>query len=136
MKLWQQLVIWALGGLLYVSVEILFRGWSHPSMFVVGGICFWAIGMLDRAAPGLPLLAQAFLGAAIITAMELLSGLVVNVGLGWNVWDYSQHALNYKGQICLGFSLLWVPASLAAVFADDALRRFLFHQPIPGYRWL
>lgn len=136
MKLWQQLVIWALGGLLYVSVEILFRGWSHPSMFVVGGICFWAIGMLDRAAPGLPLLAQAFLGAAIITAMELLSGLVVNVGLGWNVWDYSHHALNYKGQICLGFSLLWVPASLAAVFADDALRRFLFHQPIPGYRWL
>ena len=136
MKLWQQLVIWALGGLLYVSVEILFRGWSHPSMFVVGGICFWAIGMLDRAAPGLPLLAQAFLGAAISTAMELLSGLVVNVGLGWNVWDYSQHALNYKGQICLGFSLLWVPASLAAVFADDALRRFLFHQPIPGYRWL
>ena len=136
MKLWQQLVIWALGGLLYVSVEILFRGWSHPSMFVVGGICFWAIGMLDRVAPGLPLLAQAFLGAAIITAMELLSGLVVNVGLGWNVWDYSHHALNYKGQICLGFSLLWIPASLAAVFADDALRRFLFLQPIPGYRWL
>lgn len=135
MKLWQNLIVWAIGGLLYVSIEILFRGWSHPSMFLVGGLCFLAIGMLDQAAPGMPLLAQAFLGAGIITALELVSGLIVNVGLGLNVWDYSHHAYNYKGQICLGFSLLWVPMSLAAVFADDAFRKFLFAQPIPDYRW-
>ncbi len=105
-------------------------------MFVVGGLCFWSIGMLDRAAPGLPLLAQMFLGAAVITGLELLSGLLVNVRLGWNVWDYGALPLNYRGQICLPFFLLWIPLSLAAVFADDALRLLFFHHVPPVYRWI
>lgn len=136
MRIWQNLMIWAFGGLLYVSMEVLFRGWSHPSMFVVGGLCVLLIGRLDHFAPGLPLLAQAFLGAAIITSLELVSGLIVNVGLGMKVWDYSQYRLNFMGQICLPFSLLWIPASLAAVVVDDSLRKFFFDQPIPPYRWI
>lgn len=129
-------VIFALGGAAYVLIELAYRGWSHPSMFVVGGLCVLLIGKLDAAAPGLPLGAQAFLGAGIITALELASGLVVNVALGWHVWDYSGRPLNFMGQICLQYSLLWIPLSLAAVFADDFLRRLLFGTPLPHYRWL
>jgi hypothetical protein len=128
-------VIFVLGGVLYASAEILFRGWTHPSMLLVGGLCVLLIGKLDVLAPGLPLAAQAAAGAAIVTALELASGLVVNVWLGWNVWDYSARPLNVMGQICPLFSLLWVPASLFAAFADDALRRALFCTPIPPYRW-
>lgn len=135
MKILQHLVVWAVGGALYVGIEFLYRGRSHWTMFLVGGLCFWMIGMLDRLAPGLPLPAQAILGAAIITAMELASGMILNVGLGLQIWDYSSCALHYRGQICLPFSLLWIPLSLAAVFADDALRRLLFGQPFPVYRW-
>jgi len=134
MRYWQDAVIFVLGGLLYASAEILFRGWTHPSMFAVGGLCVLLIGKLDSFAPGLPLAAQAAAGAAIVTGLELASGLVVNVWLGWNVWDYSAHPLNFMGQICPLFTLLWVPASLFAVFADDALRRALFRTPIPPYR--
>ncbi len=136
MRYLEHVTIGILGGLLYVGVELLFRGRSHPSMFVVGGLCFWLIGMLDRAAPGLPLLAQMVLGAAAVTGLELLSGLLVNVRLGWDVWDYSALPLNYRGQICLPFSLLWLPLSLAAIFADDALRLLLFHRAPPPYRWV
>ena len=136
MRIWQNLIIGAAGGLLYVCVELLYRGRSHLSMFLVGGVCFWAIGMLDRAVPGMQLLLQALTGAALITALELGSGLIVNVRLGLHVWDYSSCPMNYMGQICLPYSLLWIPLSLTAVFADDALRRLLFHQTPPGYRWI
>ncbi len=136
MRIWQNLIIGAAGGLLYVCVELLYRGRSHLSMFLVGGVCFWAIGMLDRAVPGMPLLLQALTGAALITALELGSGLIVNVRLGLHVWDYSSCPMNYMGQICLPYSLLWIPLSLTAVFADDALRRLLFQQTPPGYRWI
>lgn len=135
MQLWQSSVIFVFGGAAYVLIELAFRGWTHPSMFVVGGLCVLLIGRLDTVSPGLPLAAQAFLGAGIITAMELVSGLIVNVALDWRVWDYSAQPLNFMGQICLKYSLLWIPLSLMAVFADDVLRRVLFGTTMPMYRW-
>ena len=42
-----------------------------------------------------------------ITCIELIAGIVVNIILGWNVWDYSDIPFNFKGQICLFYSLLW-----------------------------
>ena len=136
MRLLEHGIVGVAGGLLYVGVELLYRGRSHVSMFFVGGLCFWAIGMLDRAAPGLPLTAQAVLGAALVTALELVSGLALNVGLGLEVWDYSGCPLNLCGQIRLPYSLLWIPLSLAAALTDDLLRFLLFRQPFPPYRWL
>lgn len=136
MRIWRDLILAYLGGMLYVGVELLWRGWSHPSMFVLGGVCFLLLGALNEhpATAGLPLAVQAVLGAAIVTALELLTGLLVNGLLHMNVWDYSALPLNFRGQICLLFSLLWVPLSLAAILADDVLRRLLFHEPFPPYR--
>ena len=40
MKKWSEnLFLWALGGSLYYGFEVFFRGFSHWSMFVLGGIC-------------------------------------------------------------------------------------------------
>ena len=36
----EYLFCWALGGTLYYAVELLFRGYSHWSMFLLGGFCF------------------------------------------------------------------------------------------------
>ncbi len=129
------LCVGALGGVLYVGIELLFRRRSHISMFFLGGLGFWAVGMLDRAAPGLPLAAQAVLGAALITVLELAFGCVLNLGMGLRVWDYSTCPCNLRGQICLPFSLCWAALSLAAGFADDALRLLLFDEAPPLYRW-
>ena len=134
MKGYQNLILGILGGLMYVGVELLYRGRSHVSMFVAGGICFVAIGLLDTVAPGMPVLAQVVLGSGWITAVELLTGLLVNREL--QIWDYSRCLWNFRGQICLQYSLLWIPLALAAIWADDWLRRLLFGTPMPVYRWI
>jgi len=45
----------------------------------------------------------------MITAVELGVGLLVN--RDYRVWDYRGLPMNYRGQICLPFSLLWIPVS-------------------------
>ena len=75
-------------------------------------------------------------GAAAVTLLELATGLIVNRWLGWNVWDYSDMPLNFMGQICLPFTLLWFPVSGAAIFTEDWLRLRLFGERPAPYRWL
>lgn len=111
MKLWKNAVLFYLGGASYMTLEFLWRGRSHSSMFLLGGLCFLALGKL-RKAP-LPLPALTVLGALMVTGMELAAGLVVNRDHA--VWDYSAMPMNFMGQICLPFTLLWMPVSLAGM---------------------
>ena len=76
------------GATIYVVIEKLYRGYSHWTMFLLGGICFIALGLINEVIPwDMPLLLQMFIGGAIITVLELITGCVVNLWLGWNVWD-------------------------------------------------
>lgn len=136
MKLYQDLCIVCLGGSLYVGMEFLWRGHSHWTMFLVGGLCFFLIGNLNTWNPGLPLLLQALLGCGLITLLELISGTVCNLMLGMAVWDYSALPFNFRGQICLYYGLAWIPVSLTAVFVEDLARKWMFAVPLPPYRWL
>lgn len=97
----------AVGAAGYPCLEILARGHSHWSMAVLGGVCVMALVWIARHCAGLPLVAQAALGAAFITASEFAVGLVVNLALGWEVWDYSREFANVLGQICPLFSFFW-----------------------------
>lgn len=133
-KLHAHLIMALLGGFFYVLLEFLYRGRSHPTMFLAGGFCFLLIGLLDRLFPGMPVLLQMVLGAGIITAVELITGLLFNGDL--RIWNYSACPFNFRGQICLQYSLLWLPLSLMAIVADDRLRLWLFGQPLPVYRWV
>ena len=129
----QESLIVALGGGAYVLVELWWRGRSHISMFLLGGLCFWLIGQLNRRT-SMSVAVQACVGACLITALELITGLIVNRWLGLNVWDYSDLPMNFLGQICLYYFVLWIPLSAAAVFLEDGLRRLLFGTPLPQYR--
>ena len=135
MKIWKDTVLGYIGGMIYVVLEILWRGWSHGSMFVVGGICFVLIGGIDRVFPQMPLLMQSVLGASIVTAMELISGLFLNVYLRLGVWDYSALPYNLMGQVCMPYFFLWIIVSLAAVWLDDFLRWRLFRETKMVYRF-
>lgn len=119
-----------------MGVELIWRGWSHSSMFIMGGLCFLLIGLLNAQFPTMPILLQMLLGTGIIVAAELYGGLVMNQWLGWAVWDYSPLPYNFRGQICLSFALLWFPVSGVAILADDWLRKRLFGDAIPVYRWI
>ena len=102
-----------LGGFGYVGLELLWRGHSHYSMFLAGGVCFLLLGNLDRAKPRLSLPVRCLAGAGIITMVELAAGLLFN--RQYQVWDYRHVPLNFMGQICLPFTLLWIPVSFGAV---------------------
>lgn len=101
--------LFSLGGSAYVGLELLWRGRSHISMFGAGGMCFLLLGRLRM----LPLPVRAAAGAGVITAVELGTGLLVN--REYRVWDYRQLPGNYKGQICPGFAVLWIPVSLVGM---------------------
>ena len=45
------LVLMATGGLLYVALELIWRGRSHWTMFLLGGICFVALGLINEVLP-------------------------------------------------------------------------------------
>ena len=40
-------IIFFTGGFLYCGIEILYRGYSHISMFFTAGICFLLIGFIE-----------------------------------------------------------------------------------------
>jgi len=120
----KQMILFGIGGLAYVGLELLWRGRSHISMFFAGGICFLLLGRLNRIQPRLPFWAQGILGSVTITSVELLAGLLAN--RDYSVWDYRDMPLNFYGQICLPFSLLWIPLSLGAIFLYDQLDKRLF----------
>ena len=94
-------------------------------MFLAGGSCFLLLGKLNNVEPRLPLPLRALVGAGIVTSVELLAGLLVN--RQYHVWDYRQLPLNFYGQVCLPYFLLWVPVSLGAMglytALDQKLRR-------------
>lgn len=113
MLLWKKSVLFYLGGMCYSALELLWRGFSHWSMFLLGGSCFLILGRLEKLRPRLPLVPRGVAAAVVITALELGCGLLVN--RRYQVWDYRHLPLNYHGQICLPFSLLWVPLSLVAM---------------------
>jgi len=117
-------ILFGIGGLAYVGLELLWRGRSHISMFFAGGVCFLLLGKLSRTEPRLPFWAQGVLGSVVITSVELLAGLLAN--RDYSVWDYRNIPLNFHGQICLPFSLLWIPLSLGAILLYRQLDKHLF----------
>lgn len=123
MGIWKKTVLFGIGGSCYVGMELLWRGRSHISMFMAGGTCFLLLGGLQKAKPSIPALLRGFAGAGVITMVELLAGLLVN--RQYKVWDYRHLPLNFHGQVCLPFSLLWVPLSLGAMELYKHLERGL-----------
>lgn len=82
----------------------------------------------------MPLWQQVLIGACIVTVLEFLTGCIVNLWLGWSVWDYSGLPGNVLGQICPQYCLLWLPVSLAGIMLDDWLRYWWFGEEQPHYR--
>ena len=112
MKLLRKPILFAAGGMGYVLLEFLWRGWSHISMFAAGGLCFLLLGRLEETEPKLPAAVRPRAGAAIITMVELAAGLAVN--RDYAVWDYRDRPGNFCGQICPLFSFLWIGVAWAA----------------------
>lgn len=114
MKFCKNALLFGIGGWAYSMIEILWRGWTHVTMFVLGGLCFLLIGLLGRQRPRPGLGKQIFFGLMIVTSGELLFGLLFN--RNYTIWDYRRLPGNLGGQICPQFVLLWLPVTMAAIY--------------------
>lgn len=102
-----EILIFILGGAAYGLLETLFRGYTHWTMVLTGGACVLTIYVLSDRLLSMNLISAAMGGALIITAYEFFVGIIVNLRLEWNVWDYSSIPGNVLGQICPMFTLAW-----------------------------
>lgn len=121
------------GGSFYVTLEVFWRARSHWTMFVMAAVVFIILGLLNEIWSW-SLLTQTIAGTAIATATELVTGCIVNLWLGWGVWDYSNMPGNFMGQICPQFTLLWVVIVVVAIVLDDVIRWRFFGEEKPHYK--
>lgn len=124
----------SVGGIIYCIFETAFRGYTHVSMLFVGGICFVLCGLMNEIFDWMtPLIIQMLSCALLITVVEFVSGLILNVWLRLNVWDYSNLRFNILGQICPQFTILWFFLSAAAIILDDFIRWIFCGEEKPSY---
>lgn len=134
-KIYHELILAIIGGILYYMIEVVFRGHSHITMAILGSICFVCVGALNNYLPWDMLFwQQCFYGCIIITVLEGLSGLLLNVWLKLGIWDYSQVPFNFFFHQCsLPFCLIWFILAGVAIVLDDVLRNRLFGEEMPHY---
>lgn len=124
--LFKNLILFSIGGVIYILTELLWRGYTHFSMFFLGGLCFWLVGLMnEKKSKKIPFVTQMLLGAVIITFFEFAFGYVLNIKLGLNVWNYADMPFNIMGQICLPYTALWFVLSGVCILFDDWLRRYI-----------
>ena len=130
------MILFFIGGSVYCGIELLVRnGYTHLSMFIVGGLAFLLVGALNEYLPWKwSITTQALVGGVCITAMEFISGCILNLWFELNIWDYSLEQYQILGQISLLHSCYWCGLSLVAIWLDDTIRWLLFDEEMPMYR--
>lgn len=114
------------GGTVYPALEVISRGHTDISMSIAGGVCLCLIDQICHQKMQNRSLAQrCAVGSGIITSVEFLTGIIVNIVFKMNVWDYSSMPGNILGQICLPYSLLWFFLTLPALGVCSWFERFL-----------
>lgn len=126
-KTGEKFFLFLIGAFMYSLIEIAARGFTHWTMFLTGGFCLMVMYDMDYILRNLPLGVKCIAGALLITAVEFTVGIIVNVRLHWNVWDYSGKPLNLMGQICFPYSIGWFFISFAAYGICYAVRK-QFHE--------
>lgn len=124
-KYFKDLLIFIIFGVMYVGIELIYRGYSHYSMFILGGLCGLLIGLINEYTPKMNIILQMLLGTMIITILEFITGCIVNLWLRLNVWDYSNLKFNILGQVSLVFSFTWFILSYFVIKLDDYIRNKL-----------
>ena len=118
------LIVFSVGAVIYSLVEILFRGFTHWTMTITGGVAFLLIHISNFRLKTKNLFLKCLTGCGIITLLEFFVGLIVNRKFGLNVWDYSGQKFNILGQICPAFSAAWFVISLPAIYLSRFIKSF------------
>lgn len=122
-------IIYTMGAIGYGLLEMIWRGYTHWSMTVAGGICFVLIYGINARYEDWGLFKKCIASTIAVTVVEFVIGFIVNIILGWQVWDYSGMPFSIMGQVCLGFCGLWFLLCIPMLTFSEFLQKKLF-----GYR--
>ena len=117
------MVVFLIGGVTYAMIEIMWRGNTHWTMLLLGGLCFLTLYKLFGYMSNYSLLEKCVIGAIVITTLEFVVGCIVNLVFHMNVWNYSRMPLNLSGQICILYSTLWGFLCIPINFIADKIRK-------------
>lgn len=104
----------------YPLLELLWRGRTHWSMALAGGLAGVLLYPICTRRHARLVCCKT---AAVITAIELVFGIIFNVILRKNVWDYSHKRWNLWGQICLPYCMLWFLLGIPIRLLCSGLKR-------------
>ncbi len=116
------LTIFGVGAVGYGLIEVLWRGNTHPSMLLAGGISFLGLSKISKKLKNSSLFIKALAGCGFITTVELVFGIIFNVILKRKVWDYSKMPLNIGGQVCALYSFFWLILSFLFIPLADKIQ--------------
>lgn len=134
-------LMWTWGGAAYFLLEVAYKtARGEPeriiwTMLVLAAILCIPIERAGAEMPwDVPLWMQAAGCAVLVTATELIAGLILNVWLGLGVWDYSDLWGNLWGQICPQFAAIWWGLCLVFIPVFDWMRYAVAGGERPRYR--
>ena len=104
------------GGVAYGLIEVIWRGYTHPSMVITGGLCFSMICAINGKFAKRSLFLRSAACTIGVTATEFCVGILVNRVFRMEVWDYSDKWMNLFGQICPLYSAFWFGLCLMVSF--------------------
>lgn len=138
MKVYKKLILFFVGFCIYITIECLYKsnGSSNALMGVCGGIALFLLDMInDKFGWDVDVLIQCAAGSALITGMEFIIGQFMIRGILPIMWDYSSVPFNYKGIICVPFSIIWMALSFVAIVIADAINYYVYEDTdIPYYK--
>lgn len=112
-----------IAGCIYLLIELAWRGHTHWTMLPLAAVVFVCAGLLDERPKPPPLWLQVVIGTTIATALELAAGLILNVWLGLDVWDYSELPGNILGKICPQYTLAWAALMVVAIKLENLMHK-------------
>ncbi|MBR3803614.1 MAG: hypothetical protein UHK54_01080 [Acutalibacteraceae bacterium] len=118
--------IYLLGAVIYSLIEVAFRGFTHWTMALTGGLAYLLIYIANIKMKTRSLALRCLSGCIIITALEFIVGCIVNRRFNMGVWDYSQQPGHILGQICPLFSAIWFLISFPAMLLSFFIKGRLF----------
>ena len=116
--------IFLVGAVFYPLLEVFWRGYTHFSMAILGGLCFFVIYTIHEKYFHFPLFLRGMICAFLVAVFEFICGLIVNIWLSLGVWDYSREYMNLYGQVCLSYFLVWFVLSIACSPFCRFLKKF------------
>lgn len=127
-------VLWLILGMMYAQLELFARGYTYVQMTFIGGLVGISVGALNQHSLFIDrkMWMQSLIGTFLTLTIEFSSGMIFNVWLKMNLWNYSGKLFNLYGQICLQNAILWFLLMPFAIWADDYIRYKFFDQNKPA----